>query len=275
MIEAGKQIVRAVSPELMSFISTMRSSLRARHYVRKTFWVRQSKAARLLYQERDIRILSGPFEGMRYINEVGWGPIEPKWIGTYEDELHEIMGVVIQTGYEVMIDVGAAEGYYACGMAYRCPDSHVWSFELDPWSRAQQKRIASLNNLENLNVGTLCTWEKLEQLAKRRTFLLCDIEGAEFDLLNPQACPAFALCDILVEVHRHGNQTTNEGAAVLANRFKDTHSLVRIDAVRKAAHRAPTSVLPPLSPEAIAEYLDEHRTPGQIWVWMRSKATRS
>jgi hypothetical protein len=50
------------------------------------------------------------------LNETVWGPIEPKWLGTYELELHSIIKGILRAEYNTIIDIGSAEGYYSVGL---------------------------------------------------------------------------------------------------------------------------------------------------------------
>ena len=59
----------------------------------------------------------GPFKGMRYINEAHVGFVCHKLTGTYEKEIQPIIKKELEIPYDVVIDVGSAEGYYSVGMA--------------------------------------------------------------------------------------------------------------------------------------------------------------
>lgn len=62
-----------------------------------------------------------------------------------------------------------------------------------------------------------------QAFAGRRVLVVVDIEGAEADLLRPEAAPALARMALIVETH---------GAAVtaeLTRRFAPTHEIRRLD----------------------------------------------
>src|SRR6516164_11669035 len=63
------------------------------------------------------RILTGPFSGMAYLNTSDFGPIAPKWLGSYEMEIQDLVGELCGSGYPTIVNVGSAEGYYAVGFA--------------------------------------------------------------------------------------------------------------------------------------------------------------
>ena len=93
-------------------------------------------------------VLSGPFEGMKYGSVISQCSLHyPKLLGSYESELHPWIQQVRDCTYEIVVDVGAAEGYYAVGIARLMPATKVIAYELDPGAREQLKKLASLNGL--------------------------------------------------------------------------------------------------------------------------------
>jgi hypothetical protein len=77
---------------------------------------------------------------------------------------------------------------------------------------------------ERVHVGGLFTPADFAAHAhgRHRVLVLCDIEGAERELLNPQAAPALAGMDLIVESH----ECLLPGiTAELQARFKATHHI--------------------------------------------------
>ncbi|MDB4621386.1 hypothetical protein OAG82_00885 [Rubripirellula sp.] len=79
--------------------------------------------------EKSPTILSGPFNGMK------WPAAEhPKsysaqmLLGTYELEIHPWIENACNGSYDLIIDIGAAEGFYAVGMAMRNPEIPVIAY---------------------------------------------------------------------------------------------------------------------------------------------------
>src|SRR6476659_6966695 len=84
---------------------------------------------------RPRQVLQGPFRGMQYLSRAYFGSVLPKLLGTYELELREVIESICQLGADRIVDVGAAEGYYAVGLAVRSPGSTIVGFELDATGR--------------------------------------------------------------------------------------------------------------------------------------------
>ena len=141
------------------------------------------------------RIISGPFRGMRYVEASICSGYLPKLLGTYEMELHSLIEEYCAAEYPVIIDVGAAEGYYAAGMAYRCTQARVHAFESVPEGRTLIGELAQLNGLgDRIAVEGTCTHDNLTALLQNHpgALLIMDTEGAEERLLEPKTIPGLA-----------------------------------------------------------------------------------
>ena len=147
MKEILKSLILRKFPGLIYLVRACR--LRRHCYKKYSYF--QSIVADKLYGSDQIKILSGPFKGLKYFNEVAWGSITPRWIGSYEDELHELFyNIILKKNYDVILDIGAAEGYYAVGLAWLLYRSKVHSFDVDPFARKLQIKLAKLNRVSNL-----------------------------------------------------------------------------------------------------------------------------
>lgn len=247
-------------------------ALRARRNFRGAFSTRQIQIKTLVYGDSDPVVLAGPFAGMKYLNEVVWGPIEPKWLGTYEQELHPVVERILQTNYSSIIDVGSAEGYYAVGLATRLPRARLYSYDVDPWARGQQRKLARLNGVNNLEISGRCTGHELTDRISGRALLICDIEGYEYDLLNPNQTPALRRCDILVELHdRRECFTPRSGADELSRRFLGSHSNTAFAVGPRTGSVLAASLRAKLTAQEIADCMDEKRSPAQLWLWLEAR----
>lgn len=74
-------------------------------------------------------IVAGPFRGMRYIEKAVCSELPPKILGTYEMELHALIESIVARRPSCIIDIGAAEGFYAVGFATRLPNCMVVAFD--------------------------------------------------------------------------------------------------------------------------------------------------
>ncbi len=175
-----------------------------------------------LLRRQGTRVLSGPFAGMDFLPRSAEGCHVAKLLGCYEQPLHPFIERAVRSGYEVVLNVGCAEGYYAVGMARRMPAVRVRAFDLDARAReacaglAEKARVA-----DRVVVGRELRPVDFADHAGRRVLLLCDIEGAEKELLDPVGAPALRGMDMIVECH--------DGAAkVLMDRFAPSHDVTAV-----------------------------------------------
>ena len=205
-----------------------------------------------------------------------WGPITPKWLGSYELELHVIIETIIVSHYTVIIDVGCAEGYYAVGLAHRIPTVQVFAYDTDFISRRQTQRLAHLNGVgRRVNVLSYCSNAEISKRSGENTLLICDIEGFERALLNPKECLTLLQIDILVEVHE-GNFSPSTYDLLMA-RFSCSHRIKVVHATDRQIWVQSAIKDPQLGEDRtlLLEAANEHRANGQTWLWMTAQSHAS
>jgi len=154
------------------------------------------------------RVLLGPFAGTRY--PFGFLPrglfLGPPQVGSYEAELHDTVERIVAAAPAVVVNIGAAEGYYAVGLARRLPELEVVAFEADSELRAACERLARLNGVAaRVDVRGSCNAEVLAELGsrveRRSVCVVMDCEGCEGELADPDAVPWLERASMLVELH--------------------------------------------------------------------------
>jgi len=220
------------------------------------------------------RVAGGPFVGMQYIEASTGSAYLPKLLGMYERELNRCVEALCDSKPEVIVDVGAAEGYYAVGLALRNPQARVAAFEMDERGRRQLAEMAQINGVaERVEVAGRCEPADLQralQICSEGSAVVCDVEGCEQQLMDPAAVPALSRASILVELHDFIVPGVTEA---LKGRFSATHSIEHI--WQQPRHRdefpwttAGTRLLP-------RRYLDwavsEWRPVRMAWLWMTPK----
>lgn len=267
---AAKGMLESRLPAVLDSIR----SVRFFRQCRRQFGELQADLQRSIYGTSPIAVLCGPFQGMKYFNRIVWGPLTPKWIGSYESELHQVVIEAINHGYDVIVDIGAAEGYYAVGLARACPQSSVISFDTDFIARRRQRELAALNGVAGqLTIGRLADAASLNAaLAKGRCLVISDIEGAEVGLLDPSRSPNLRHADILVECHQTPTMTVDDVAHLLHERFDGTHDVEEICSRSRSPEewQSRHEALRQLGRAQLALALDECRYP-QKWLRMKSR----
>ncbi len=157
----------------------------------------------------------GPFAGMRYITDSVGSALVPKLLGIYERELNECIEQACTRQFPLIIDVGAAEGYYAVGLARRNPNARVIAFEMEEKGRATLRIMAELNGVEVQN-GEATKAEsrnlpKAEKLKIRST----QIANSQLSTLNSQ--PSTAAVPPPPRIELHGKCEPDDLALILAS----------------------------------------------------------
>lgn len=211
-----------------------------------------------------MQVRGGPLAGLRYVPASSGSVFPPKLVGCYEAELHPMLAKILATPYTRLVDVGCAEGYYAVGLARAMPGLEVFAFDLDPTARSLCQQMAALNDVtDRVHVGDRCDAAELRRLCEPGTVVICDIEGAEVDLLDPAAVPELAGVDVLVECHDFQGRPIS---AELAARFAATH---RVEVIANAwTNPNAWDLLVPLRP--IHKFLAvwEGRPGLTPWLWL-------
>jgi hypothetical protein len=211
-------------------------------------------------------VAEGPFAGMIYGKDIAEGCVVPKLLGCYEQELHPALNRAIETDYSAILNIGCAEGYYTVGLARASPKARVFAWDIDPAAREKTIRNATANGVaDRITVEGAFDTAQLNAFDGQRTLVICDIEGAEFELLDPTRSRALAGFDLIVELHP--NDERSERAFV--SRFDKTHDVEIVQSeARDPGRFAVLNTLPVLDRMfALVERLEA--TP---WAVLRSKS---
>jgi hypothetical protein len=212
-------------------------------------------------------VLHGPFAGLRYPPQAAprVHHLVAKLLGSYEAEIADVVAAQIERRPPVFVDVGAADGYYAVGIARASPSTEVHAYEIDPVARRVLRATARENGAE-VKVHGPANSRRLAEHRLDRAFVLSDCEGAELDVLAAEAVPALATATLLVELHPRGGGAggaAEEGGAAegdtgppLRERFAATHEAREIQPGPRdpAAHPELADAPPELREHAVEEF---------------------
>ncbi len=189
------------------------------------------------------KVTHGPFAGMVYSSETVEGCTIPKLLGCYEQELHPVLDRMKNRGFDKILNIGCAEGYYAIGLAHMFPGAEIHAWDIDPIAQEKVLRNAMVNGVsERVSVEGAFDPEEFDRFVGHSTLVVCDIEGAEFECVDPVRSPALAKFDLIVELHPDENCTAEE----FADRFLLTHDTELLQP--KAREVGPFEVLNHLAP---------------------------
>lgn len=224
-----------------------------------------------------LTVASGPFQGMRYVTWAQGSSHSPKILGTYEKELHSIIELIKTKQFERIIDIGAAEGYYAVGLGafFQKDGTNIIAYETEEKGRNLLSKLAKLNHVNTIQILGECLPTNLNQQldSHKKCLVICDVEGFEVELLDPQQVPHLATASMLVEVHDQVRPGTTEQ---LYQRFQATHTIKEILSGNRTWEDFPRkNWFARSTPRSLAiRAMYEGRYP-MNWLWMEPKEPAS
>ena len=247
-----------------------------RRPLRSLLMPRWQFAAFLVQRAARRRAVAGPFRGMR----IELSPLSSRHLlgyilGSQELELRGVVEDIVARSYRTILNVGAADGYYAVGLATRSPYARVEAFEALPELHPLIARTAAANGVqERIAIAGTCTPDLLRArraAANDPTLVLMDIEGGEVELLDPQAVPELRRTDILVETH---DAFVAQATETLIERFRETHDVACYAARPRMLSDFPADFLPRLPrwfPDLAVELMNERRAGVQRWLMLTAR----
>ena len=183
--------------------------------------------------QNDGQFKSGIFKDMHYVNSSVCGSILPKYMGLYEIELVPTFEHLFPLPLGTIIDVGAAEGYYAVGLALRFPSSSVIAYEATEEGRELLNQVISNNGVaDRVRMKGLCDAAMLKAETEAcdptiQHLLVMDVEGAEEDLLRLHEPQDLRNFHIVMELHDWVDPGMGER---LRDKYAPTHTAAIIPA---------------------------------------------
>lgn len=222
------------------------------------------------------RVLRGPFAGMTLRLSGRSARLLPSYIlGTFELEIQTTIEQLIARDYATVVNVGAADGYYAAGFARRLPEAEVLAFEAMGELHPIIRQTAAANGVaDRVRISPNCDLAALQTALAHATspmLLFVDVEGYEAQLLDPVRLPALRSVDLLIETHEAAVPGCTE---LLVGRFRASHAIERLVARPRESRDFPPGFLPflpKLFPSAAIELMNERRTGIQQWLYCQAR----
>ena len=221
-------------------------------------------------------ILSGPFTGMKYAEEAAVGSsLWPKLVGTYESELQPFISDITQTGYQKIIDIGYAEGYYLVGLGRLFQQAELIGFDCELEAQRLCKANAEINGIEEDRLKLFGAFDReqfQQSLGEEKTLVVVDCEGTENDVVSGLTREQLLAADWLIETHDHLVEGTTER---LSKVFKETHELQEV--VTDEDNETKVRLLPDSVKQSCDAYVQqvlvsEDRKSQQFWIFAKRKA---
>jgi hypothetical protein len=184
-----------------------------------------ARITRAFVAHHGLAVQAGPFHGMvypRFALERG-ELVVAQLLGSYEREIAPAIQRAVDRGFGQYVDIGASDGYYAVGFARARPSSAVYAYEMNPFPARVCRSLAAANGAgRTLRLLGECDVEDLRALPDRRSFVLCDAEGAEARLMVPDEVPMLRSASLVVELHAFAVPDVER---LIVDRFSPTHEI--------------------------------------------------
>jgi trans-aconitate methyltransferase len=147
-------------------------------------------------------------------------------LGLYERPLQQALETLVVTrDYDLVVDIGSADGFYAVGLAMRCPKARVIAFDTEPRARKATAAMAQCNGVgDRVSVRGFCRATDLVDVVRdaRRALVLSDCEGYERQLFPQGSGTALARHDVAIELHDWIDYAISPQ---LRSVFRETHAI--------------------------------------------------
>ncbi len=218
------------------------------------------------------RVISGPFKGMKLNPDNLYFPM---LLGTFELEIRPAFDKLVNCRFDQIINGGAAEGYYAVGMALRWPEASVYAFEtkIDLYCTTIL-RLAKENSVsDRVHIRGHCSPAELANLltTDKSTLLMLDVEGDEVKLLDPVSINGLLQATIIVELH---DMVIPGCSGIIEERFKNTHNIEKYTTCPRGLEYFPFQLGPVVeffTRGNIVRIMDEGRLAQQVYFLMIPK----
>ena len=168
---------------------------------------RRKTLARSIFDRYDGVVQRGPYAGMKLgdRSNISQGPLGLKILGLYESLVVE--KILAVKNFDDFINFGAADGYMALGPLFNASCKRAICFEMTEEGRNAVKRNAKINNILDgliikgkVDQNVIASLSELE-INPSRSVVLCDIEGAEFEVLTKEVFTFLRGATLIVELH--------------------------------------------------------------------------
>ena len=153
----------------------------------------------------------GIFKNLKMNHEISWGrgDIASKIYGFYENKIQQKLKDI---NSPILIDIGAADGFFAIGALKSKICEFCYAFEETKKSRENLSKTAQINNVQNkLSIIGKATKDNFFSLLPSeinfsKVTILCDIEGGEFDFFSDEILKTIKYSNIIIEIHKNHNK---------------------------------------------------------------------
>lgn len=263
----AKNILKTLLPKsLFSIVQSLWGKTGA-HFVKDQDVA--EKYTPLFIHKHGYKVIGGPFSGMTYVEQAVGSSYLVKLIGVYEEILHTTVQELKHCDFKTIIDIGCAEGYYLVGLGMHNIHATLIGYDIEPTALELSKELYNKNNLNNeLILLDRCTHTDLNKRITEKTLIICDAEGFEDEILDPQKAPSLLSVDtFMIELHEFAAPGVTER---IRTRFNNSHTIETI--TFKNASGIGYPFLEEINEKERYSLLRERGIQDQQWLIMKKKS---
>lgn len=243
------EIEKLIEAELEYFKPMEERSLKSTKQERsqwkiETIRQRQERISLEVYHLLDQTVRYGPFKGIKLDSKAWWGKLDlgSQCLGLYEKELLNFIDGIKKNSFNTLIDIGAADGYYAIGMLASKKVTHAICFEKSEEGRETIKRNwinnGSPGTLQILGEASVKSISEIPIIHRNNSLIIIDIEGGEFELITIEFLQLLSTSTILLEIHNWINEFNIQYSNLL-RRIAEHHNIFKINRVERSTLNIP------------------------------------
>ncbi len=148
----------------------------------------------------------GPFRGYQFSHSghISETSLALKYFGLYEANVIEWL--VQSFRHKQFVNLGAGDGFFSIAVARFLNCERALCFEMESDGRAAIEENAKLNGVSDQIEITGAAEanfpsKMFDKYTPAETLLMCDVEGAEFEIFTPENVQALAGCTMIIEIH--------------------------------------------------------------------------
>lgn len=184
---------------------------------------------RELSEKLKYTVIRGPFKGLRLPETGAWSDADvlSKVVGSYEAEIFPFLESEVIRNPNVIVNIGASEGYYAIGMKRILPDSDVYTYDIDIKSFKALEYCKVINGVNVTRLEDFDYDDPLKGISRPegvRPLFILDCEGFERNLVNfPKKVSDIS--GFIIELH---DIFVPGVSKLLADHFSDSHAITMV-----------------------------------------------
>ena len=182
-------------------------------------------------KKNNFIVQNGIFKNLKINKESSWsnGDLASKIYGFYENKIQEKLKEINKP---ILIDIGAADGFFAVGCLYSNLSKYCYAFEQNEISKSALYKTAEINNVNNQisimgKVDNKNFFSSLpNDLDLSETVILCDIEGEEFKFFSEPILRKLKKSNLIIEIHNENSNSKEIPLLKIAKKYFDVSIII-------------------------------------------------